>query len=113
MFVRGAAKALDVGKDTTDDSRVGRFFVMVGFAGFVVGWLLVFAILAFTAAVGLFSVSGSADVLKVAMVLAAAGFAVAAWFWWPWYVRDELANWPRHDVRVWTSSRQPLGPAVP
>ena len=104
MFVRGAAKALDVGKDTTDDSRVGRFFVMVGFAGFVVGWLLVFAILAFTAAVGMLSVSGSADVLKVAMVLAAAGFAVAAWFWWPWYVRDELANWPRHDVRVWTSS---------
>ena len=104
MFVRGAAKALDVGKDTADDSRIGRFFVMVGFAGFVVGWLLVFAILAFTAAVGLFSVSGSADVLKVAMVLAAVGFAVAAWFWWPWYVRDELASWPRHDVRVWASS---------
>lgn len=104
MFVRGAAKALEVGKDTTDDSRVGRFFVMVGFAGFVVGWLLVFAILAFTAAVGLFSVSGSADILKVAMTLAALGFVVAAWFWWPWYVRDELANWPRHDVRVWTSS---------
>ena len=104
MFVRGAAKALDVGKDTTDDSRVGRFFVMVGFSGFVVGWLLVFAILVFTAAVGLFSVSGSADVLKVAMVLAAAGFAVAAWFWWPWYVRDELASWPRQPVRVWASS---------
>lgn len=104
MFVRGAAKALEVGKDTTDDSRVGRFFVMVGFAGFVVGWLLVFAILAFTAAVGLFSVSGSADVLKVAMTLAAMGFVVAAWFWWPWYVRDEVANWPRHDVRVWASS---------
>lgn len=104
MFVRGAAKALDVGKDTTDDSRVGRFFVMIGFAGFVVGWLLVFAILAFTAAVGLFSVSGSADVLKVAMTLAAVGFVVAAWFWWPWYVRDELAGWPRHDVRVWASS---------
>ena len=104
MFLRGAAKALDVGKDTTDDSRVGRFFVMVGFAGFVVGWLLVFAILAFSAAVGVFSVSGSANVLKVAMTLAALGFVVAAWFWWPWYVRDELANWPRHDVRVWTSS---------
>lgn len=104
MLLRGAAKALDVGKDTTDDSRVGRFFVMVGFAGFVVGWLLVFAILAFSAAVGVFSVSGSADVLKVAMALAALGFVVAAWFWWPWYVRDELANWPRHDVRVWTSS---------
>ena len=104
MFLRGAAKALDVGRDTTDDSRVGRFFVMVGFAGFVVGWLLVFAILAFSAAVGLFSVSGSADVLKVAMTLAAVGFVVAAWFWWPWYVRDELAAWPRHDVRVWTSS---------
>ena len=104
MFVRGAAKALGMGKDTTDDSRVGRFFVMVGFAGFVVGWLLVFAILAFTAAIGLFSVSGSADVLKVAMTLAAVGFVVAAWFWWPWYVRDELASWPRHDVRVWTSS---------
>ena len=104
MFVRGAAKALGIGKDTTDDSRVGRFFVMVGFAGFVVGWLLVFAMLVFTAAIGMFSVSGSADVLKVAMVLAAAGFVVAAWFWWPWYVRDELASWPRHDVRVWTSS---------
>ena len=104
MFLRGAAKALDVGKDTTDDSRVGRFFVMVGFAGFVVGWLLVFAILAFTAAVGMFSVSGSADVLKVAMTLAALGFVVAAWFWWPWYVRDELTSWPRHGVRVWTSS---------
>lgn len=104
MFVRGAAKAIEAGRDTTDDSRVGRFFIMVGFAGFVVGWLLVFAILVFTAAVGVFSVDPSADVLKVAMVLAAVGFTVAAWFWWPWYVRDELASWPRHDVRVWTSS---------
>ena len=104
MFLRGAARALGVAKDTTDDSKVGRAFALAGFAGFVVGWLLVFAILAFTVAVGVFSVPGSADILKVAMVLAAAGFVAAAWFWWPWYARDELANWPRHDVRVWTSS---------
>ena len=104
MFLRGAAKALGVGKDTADDSKIGRAFVMLGFAGFVVGWLLVFAIVAFTVWVGLFSVDGSADVLKTALFLAAAGFVVAAWFWWPWYVRDEVANWPRHDVRVWTSS---------
>lgn len=104
MFVRGAARALGVGKDTTDDSKAGRLFVLLGFAGFVVGWLLVFAILAFTVAVGIFSMEGTTDILKVAMVLAAAGFMVAAWFWWPWYPRDELANWPRHDVRVWTSS---------
>ena len=38
------------------------------------------------------------------MVLAGAGFVAAAWFWWPWCARDELANWPRHGVRVWTSS---------
>ena len=104
MFLRGAARALGVAKDTTDDSKVGRAFALLGFAGFVIGWLLVFAILAFTVAVGFFSVAGTADILKVAMVLAAVGFVVAAWFWWPWYVRDELANWPRHDVRVWTSS---------
>ena len=104
MFLRGAATTLGVGKDTADDSRIGRFFALVGFAGFVVGWLLVFAILVFAVVVGVFSAEGSADVLKFAMVLAAGGFAVAAWFWWPWYPRDELANWPRHDVRVWTSS---------
>ena len=104
MFLRGAARALGVAKDTTDDSKVGRAFALAGFAGFVVGWLLVFAILAFTVAVGVFSVPGSADILKVAMVLATAGFVAAAWFWWPWYARDELANWPRHDVRVWASS---------
>ena len=104
MLLRGAAKTLAVGRDTTDDSRVGRFFVLVGFAGFVVGWLLLFAVLAFATAVGVFAVEGSADVLKVAMTLAALGFVAAAWFWWPWYVRDEVASWPRHDVRVWTSS---------
>ena len=104
MFLRGAAQALAVGKDTADESRVGRFFVMVGFAGFLVGWLLVFALLVFGVAVGVFSMDGSADIVKFAMMLAATGFVLAAWFWWPWYVRDELANWPRHDVRVWTAS---------
>ena len=104
VFLRAAAKTLGIATDTTDESKVGRTFVMLGFAGFAVGWLLVFALVVFTVAVGLFSASGSADVLKVAMVLAAVGFVVAAWFWWPWYARDELANWPRHDVRVWASS---------
>ena len=29
---------------------------------------------------------------------------LGAWFWWPWYVGDALAAWPRHGVRIATAS---------
>ena len=104
MFLRGAARVLGVAKDATDTSKVGRAFAVLGFLGFVVGWLLMFAILGFTVAVGLFSGTETGNVLRASITVAAGGFIVAAWYWWPWYARDELAAWPRHGVRVWASS---------
>lgn len=76
----------------------------LGFAGFIVGWLLTFAVIGFALAVGAFAGEPSGDLLKRIMFVAAAGLILAAWFLWPWYAREVLDNWPRQDVRVWTSS---------
>ena len=46
----------------------------------------------------------SGDLLKRIVFAAAAGLVLAAWFIWPWYAREVLANWPRQEVRIWTSS---------
>lgn len=102
-FIRGAARTLDVA-DATADSGIARAFGLVGFAGFIVGWLLVFAIVTFAVATGMLGVTGTGDLVKVAMLLAGIGYGIAAWFWWPWYVRAELAAWPRQDVRVWATA---------
>ena len=104
VFLRGAARALGVAKDESDASKIGRLFGILGFVGFVVGWLLAFAVLGFAVAIGLFSLPGSTDVLKTSMLLAGGGFILAAWFWWPWYARDALAAWPRTEGRIWTAS---------
>lgn len=100
---RAAARALGVQR-RGDPSKTERFFVAVGFAGFVVGWLLLFAVLAFALIVGAFSLQGSAAVLQGALAAGAAGLVLAAWFWWPWYARDALDNWPRTDTHIWTAS---------
>ena len=101
VFLRGAAIGLDVHKRV---SRVRWLFSTFGFAAFVVGWLLVFAVLGFALIVAMFPVSPSAELLKQSSFCAAAGLVLAAWFWWPWYARDVLARWPMHGVRIWTSS---------
>ena len=100
-FLRGAAHVLDVQKRV---SGVHWAFVTLGFAAFAVGWLLAFAVLGFGLVVALFSVAPSGELLKQSSFWAAAGLVLAAWFWWPWYARDVLARWPRHGVRIWTSS---------
>lgn len=76
----------------------------MGFAGFIVGWLLTFGVVGFVIAVGVFDGEPSGDLLKQIMFAAAVGLILAAWFIWPWYAREVLANWPRQDVRIWTSS---------
>ena len=81
-----------------------RVFSTVGFAGFVVGWLLTFAVIGFVVVVGVFSREPSGEVLKQLMFVAAAGLVLAAWFIWPWYAREVLSNWPRQGVRIWTAS---------
>ena len=101
LFLLGGARALGVQKRT---SGAHLLFSTLGFAGFAVGWLLAFAILSFGLAIALFSVAPSGQLLKQSSFWAAAGLVLAAWFWWPWYARDVLARWPRHGVRIWTSS---------
>ena len=103
LFLRKAAAVLGVGKSTVGESKVGLVFSFLGFTGFVLGWLLVFALVIFTVAVGIFSLPGE-EVLEASALLAGLGFVVVAWFWWPWYARDVLANWPDTGVRIWTSS---------
>ena len=100
-FLRGAAHVLGVGKRV---SGVYWLFGTLGFAGFVVGWLLVIAALGFGLTVALFSIPPSSTLLKQTSFWAAGGLVLAAWFWWPWYARDVLARWPMHAVRIWTSS---------
>lgn len=104
LFLRGAATAAGIYDRRTRPSLTARAFSTLGFAGFVVGWLLTFAVIGFVIAVGLFAREPSGDLLKQIMFVAAAGLVLAAWFFWPWYAREVLANWPRQDVRIWTSS---------
>ena len=102
LFLRGAAAA--AGIYDRRPSFAARAFRTLGFAGFVVGWLLTFAVLGFVIAVGVFAREPSGDLLKQIIFHAAGGLVLAAWFFWPWYAREVLANWPRHDVRIGTSS---------
>ena len=104
LFVRGAATAAGIYDRRTRPSVTARVFSTLGFAGFVVGWLLTFSVVGFVVAAGLFGGEPSGDLLKGIMFVAAAGLVVAAWFLWPWYAREVLANWPRQHVRIWTSS---------
>lgn len=104
IFLRAAARALDADKEKADSSGIGWLFSILGFAGFVAGWLLAFTIFVYILALGLLSLPGSAEVLKASALLGGTGFILAAWFWWPWYARDVLAAWPPTETRIWTAS---------
>ena len=102
FFLRGAATASGIGKQRP--SATVQAFTTIGFAAFVIGWLLTFGVVGFVVAIGVFSAEPSADLLKGIMLVATAGLVLAAWFLWPWYARLVLPDWPRQDVRIWTSS---------
>ena len=102
FFLRGAAAAWGIQKE--GPSAAAQAFTTIGFAAFVIGWLLTLGVVGFVVAVGVFDAEPSADLLKRIMLFAATGLVLAAWFLWPWYARLVLPNWPRQDVRIWTSS---------
>jgi len=104
LFLRGAATAAGVYDRTRKPSLSARVFSTLGFAGFVVGWLLTFAVIGFVISAGVFGEEPSGDLLKRIVFVAAGGLILVAWSLWPWYAREVLANWPRQDVRIWTSS---------
>lgn len=101
LHVRGAAVALGV---EARGSKTRWLFEAIGFAGFLAGWLLAFAAVAFGVAAALLSVPVTIALLKQTLLVGAAGLVLGAWFWWPWYVGDALAAWPRHGVRIATAS---------
>ena len=102
LFLRGAAATSGIQKERP--SATVHAFTTIGFAAFVIGWLLTLGVVGFVVAVGVFAAEPSADLLKRIMLFATAGLVLAAWFLWPWYARLVLPNWPRQDVRIWTSS---------
>jgi len=104
MFLRDAAIVLGVNRITEEPSRTQRFFATLGFAGFAIGWLLMFGLVAFTVVVMLLSVPGTGTVVALCLSFGGLGFIVAAAFWWPWYARDVLEHWPRSAFRVGTQS---------
>ena len=104
FFLRGAATAVGLYDRRTKPSMTARMFSTLGFAGFVVGWLLTFAVIGFVFVVGVFSRQPSGEVLEHLLFVAAGGLILAAWFLWPWYAREVLPNWPRQGVRIWTPS---------
>ena len=101
LHVRGAAVGLGVAAHA---SKTRLLFEAIGFAGFVAGWLLAFAVVAFGVATALFSVPVTTALLRQVLFAGASGLVLGAWFWWPWYVGDALAAWPRHGVRIATAS---------
>ena len=104
MFLRGAAIALGVNRTSDEPSRTQRFFATLGFAGFAVGWLLMFGLIAFTVLVMLLSMPGTGTVIAFCLSFGGFGLIVAAAFWWPWYAGDTLEQWPRLAFRVGTRS---------
>ncbi len=102
FFLRGAAIASGISKE--GPPATAQAFTAIGFAAFVIGWLLTLGVVGFAVAIVGFSAEPSADLLKRIMLFAATGLVLAAWFLWPWYARLVLPNWPRQDVRIWTSS---------
>lgn len=104
MFLRGAAIALGVNRGTDEPARTQRFFATLGFAGFAIGWLLMFGLLAFTVLVMLLSLPGTGTVIALCLSFGGFGFVIAAAFWWPWYARDVLEHWPRSASRIGTRS---------
>ena len=104
MFLRGAAIVLGVHRTSDEPSRTQRCFATLGFAGFTVGWLLMFGLSAFTVVVMLLSVPGTGTVIALCLSLGGLGFVVAAAFFWPWYARNVLEQWPRSASRIGTSS---------
>ena len=104
FFLRAAATAAGLYDRRTKPSMAARVFSTLGFSGFVVGWLLAFAVVGFAFADLVLAREPSGDLLKLLMFIAAGELVVAAWFLWPWYAREVLANWARRDVRIWTSS---------
>lgn len=103
MFLRGAAIVLGVNR-ADEPSRTQRFFATLGFAGFAVGWLLMFGLLAFTVLVMLLSFPGTGTIIALCLSFGGFGLILAAAFWWPWYARDVLEQWPRSASRIWTES---------
>lgn len=101
LQVRAAAAGLGLG---APGSRLRWVFEAVGFAGFVAGWLLAFSAVAFGVAVAAFSLPVTTTLLKQTLLVGAGALIVGAWFWWPWYIGDVLAAWPRHGVRIATAS---------
>ncbi len=101
LYVRAAAAGLGV---AARGSKARWLFEAIGFAGFVAGWLLAFAAVAFGIAVAVFALPVTTALLKQTLFAGAAGLVLGAWFWWPWYVGDALAAWPRHGVRIATAS---------
>lgn len=104
LFAGGAAGGLGLHDRGRRPSVAVQLFTAIGFAAFVVGWLVTFGVVGFMVTVGVFAAEPSADLLKVIMLFAALGLVFAAWFLWPWYARNVLPNWPRHELRIWTSS---------
>lgn len=103
-FVRGGAASAGLYDRRERPSVTVRVFSTLGFAAFVVGWLLVFAVVGFVFAMGVFDQEPSGDLLRRVLFVGAAGLILAAWFLWPWYAREVLANWPRQELRIWTAS---------
>ncbi len=103
-MLRAAALAFGVHKPIDDESKIARAFTVIGFAGFVVGWLILFAIVVFGVTAALPGFAADADTLKTALLLAGGGLILGAWFCWPWYAADALDNWPDTGVRIATRS---------
>ncbi len=104
LFQRRAALAAGVYEMQDAPSRLALLLHTLGFAGSVVGWMLVFTVVSFTIAVGVLSYESTSLVMKRSILLGALGFVVAAWFWWPYYARHVVSSWPRHDHRIWVES---------
>ncbi len=98
--LRAAATLLDLPLTPEMGSRTTWLLQAAGFTSMVLGWTVMFTILAMVLVVGVIGVPFSFVAMKQSALVGSLGFIAAAWFWWPFYARNVLSSWPGHDRRI-------------
>ncbi len=103
-FLRAASMVIGIYDHRVRRSWVRACLGTLGFTAMVFGWNLMFTIIVFSLATLAFDMEANSSLVKQSIVIGNAGFILAAWFWWPYYARQVLPDWPRHDVRLFVKA---------
>jgi hypothetical protein len=102
LYQRGAGIAIGI-YELSGEGRLTRLLSQIRFALMVCGWTLIFGI-AWMMLLGFAGKPLTPEVSKISMLLTSVCYVVAGWFWWPYYARPVLAEWPKSAGRIYVKS---------